>query len=86
MSIDYERMQKSGPKLKAALTRANRTADNVRYVRVLVACQAAVKEWEAIGAWPDNWSLWQRTLEDAALVSERANRQHIVVPRLEDLV
>jgi hypothetical protein len=59
--IDYARMQKSGPKLKAALTRAQKKG----YTAVRMACIEAVKEWEAIGAWPDNWSHWQRALEDA---------------------
>ena len=28
-------------------------------------CKAAVIEWDAIGAWPDNWSTWQAALNDA---------------------
>lgn len=73
--IDYARMQKSGPKLKAMLTRAKKQG----YEAVTEACRAAVKEWEAVGAWPDNWSLWQRTLDDAAF----KDRQPLV--RLDDL-
>jgi len=65
--IDYTHMQKSGPKLKAMLTRANNKPDaKERYAAVKDTCRAAVKEWDAIGAWPDNWALWQRTLKDAA--------------------
>ena len=76
MTNDYARMQKSGPKLKAQLTRAKKQG----YEAVATACRAAVKEWNAIGCWPDNWSLWQRTLDDAALAA-RIN----LPPRLEDL-
>lgn len=77
--IDYARMQKSGPKLKAALTRAKKQG----YPAVLAACKAAVIEWNLIGAWPDNWSLWQRTLDDAAFAARFELRVDIV--RLEDL-
>jgi hypothetical protein len=66
--IDYARMKKSHPKLKAALTRAQKKG----FVAVKEACIKAVTEWNAIGAWPDNWSLWQRTLDDAAC-KERVN-------------
>ena len=75
MSIDYARMQKSGPKLKAALTRAEKKG----YAFVIVACKAAVTEWNEIGAWPDNWSHWQRALDDSAFKSQ------LIAPRLEDL-
>lgn len=60
--IDYARMNKSLPKLKAALTRAIKSGDPAK---VKDACQAAVKEWNAIGAWPDNWHSWQIALNDA---------------------
>lgn len=80
MSIDYARMARSGPKLKAQLTRAKK----VGFGAVLVACRDAVQEWEAIGAWPDNWSMWQRALDDAAF-KERFNGTVSGAPRLEDL-
>ena len=62
MAIDYERMKRTHPKHKAALTRAvkSKSADKVK-----AACTAAVREWDEIGAWPDNWSNWQRALDDA---------------------
>lgn len=47
---------------KAALTRAINSKDPERVRR---ACIAAVTEWEAIGFWPDDWSKWQRALDDA---------------------
>lgn len=60
--IDYERMRKVWPRQKAALTRARKSGDPERVAQV---CKAAVAEWDAIGAWPDDWSLFQRTLDDA---------------------
>lgn len=75
MAIDYARMQRSGPKLKAQLTRAKKKG----YDAVTDACRAAVTEWNAVGAWPDNWSLWQRTLDDAAFTARKQ------APRLEEL-
>lgn len=59
--IDYERMQRVFPKQKAALTRAKNTKDPEKVAR---ACQLAIKEWDEIGAWPDDWSMWQRALDD----------------------
>jgi len=62
MPIDYARMQKRYPQQKAALTRAVKSG---RPEKVRDACRAAVKEWNEIGAWPDQWSNWQRALDDA---------------------
>lgn len=59
--IDYARMQRTHRLHKTALTRALKSGDSDR---VLAACRAAVREWEAIGAWPDQWSTWQRALDD----------------------
>lgn len=58
--IDYERARKSGPKLKAALTRATKSGDPEK---VALACKRAVREWDEIGCWPDNWALWQAALD-----------------------
>lgn len=61
MAIDYNRMKRSAPGLRAALTRAVKTKDPVK---VQAACTKAVREWDAIGAWPDGWATWQRALDD----------------------
>jgi hypothetical protein len=75
VAIDYERMKRVYPKQKAALTRAQQWG----YSHVLAACRKAVQEWEEIGAWPDNWSRWQRALDDAAF------KANVNSSRLEDL-
>jgi len=67
MSIDYARAKAKGPALKAALTRAKKQG----YAAVLVACQAAIKEWDIWGAWPDDWSTWSDALGDAACKQAR---------------
>lgn len=67
MPIDYKLAKRNGPKLKAALTRAEKKG----YPAVLIACREAVKEWERWGAWPDNWSRWQRALGDASFQQAR---------------
>lgn len=59
--IDYQRMNRRGPALKATLTRAVKSGDRDR---VVIACRDAVREWDEIGAWPDDWSRWQRALDD----------------------
>jgi len=51
-------------KQKAALTRAVNSGDPNK---VVGACRAAVRAWETApfnGAWPDDWSRWQRALDD----------------------
>lgn len=75
MPIDYARMQAVYPKQKAALTRAQKK----NYAAVLAVVTATVKEWDAIGAWPDEWSRWQRALDDAAY------KERIFAPRLDSL-
>lgn len=80
MAIDYERMKRIHPKQKAALTRAKKKG----YYAVLQACKAAVVEWNEIGAWPDDWSLWQRALDDATV---KGRLLGVMIPsiRLEEL-
>lgn len=59
--IDYARMTKVYPRQKAALTRAIKSGDPDR---VIAAARDAVRVWDEIGAWPDDWSRWQRALDD----------------------
>jgi hypothetical protein len=59
--IDYARMQKEFPKQKAALTRAKNSGDVEKVKKVV---RDAVSVWDEIGAWPDDWALFERTLND----------------------
>jgi len=61
VTIDYARMKRVRSQQKAALTRAIKSKDGEKITAV---CRAAVREWNAIGAWPDDWSNWQRALND----------------------
>lgn len=45
---------------KAALTRATRSGDPER---VAEECRKVKAEWEQ-SYWPDDWSAWQRALDD----------------------
>jgi hypothetical protein len=86
--IDYERAKRNNPKLKAALTRAMKVSDPLkRSEAVIAACRKAVQEWNEWGAWPDNWSHWQRALSDSLLKARYAgdNQMHVGVNQLEDL-
>ena len=47
---------------KAALTRAVKSGDTEK---VRSECQRVKVEWGA--AWPDDWSRWQRALDDVGL-------------------
>lgn len=63
--IDYAGVKRVFPKQKAALTRAVNSGDPNK---VVLACKKAVDEWRKPpfnGAWPDDWSRWQRALDDA---------------------
>jgi len=77
--INYELAKQEGPKLKAELTRAQKKG----YPAVLAACKHAVTRWEVWGAWPDNWSRWQRALCDAYLA--QGGTINTYCPRLEEL-
>lgn len=59
--IDYDRMRKVFPKQKAALTRARNSGDVEKVAKV---CKDAIQVWDEVGAWPDDWSLFERTLND----------------------
>ena len=61
---DYQAAGAVFRKQKAALTRAinSKSTD-----AVVLACTKAVEEWGKApfnGAWPDDWSRWQRALDD----------------------
>lgn len=61
---DYARANAVFKNQKAALTRAVNSGDGGK---VLIACHDAVGAWGRPpfnGAWPDDWSRWQRALDD----------------------
>jgi hypothetical protein len=78
--IDYARMQRVWPMQKANLTRAlnefHKASANQRpwddptpameaaREKVARVCKAAVAVWNEVGAWPDDWSRFQRALDD----------------------
>lgn len=59
--IDYDRMKREWPKQKAALARAVKSGSAEK---VAAVCITAVKVWDEVGAWPDDWSHFQRALGD----------------------
>jgi Family of unknown function (DUF6349) len=61
--IDYSAAQKEHKRHMRALTVAINSKDPDR---VVLACAAAVADWDKPSrAWPDNWSRWQRALDDS---------------------
>lgn len=61
--IDYVAVNREFRRQKGRLTRAINSGnpDNV-----VLACADAVREWDQPGrAWPDDWTRWQRALDDA---------------------
>lgn len=60
--VDYKALNQMVRRQRAALTRAVNSRDPER---VILACRNAVREWNRPGAmWPDDWSRWQRALDD----------------------
>ena len=60
--IDYKAAQREFTQQKSALTRAINSKDPEK---VILACSNAVKAWNKPGrSWPDEWSRWQRALDD----------------------
>jgi len=75
LPIDYTAATAEFKQQKAALTRAVRSGDRDK---VLVACHKAVVAWnQPARAWPDDWSRWQRALDDVFPLGG--------APRMEDL-
>jgi hypothetical protein len=60
---DYAALNVMVKRQRAALTRAINSGDKDR---IVLACRDAVREWNTTpGAiWPDDWSRWQRALDD----------------------
>lgn len=62
---------------KAALTRALRAPEDRRAERVIAEVRRVIPEWDSPewaerygvqqGAWPDDWSRWQRALNDVGV-------------------
>lgn len=62
VQVDYAALNKMVRRQKSALTRAINSGDRDK---VVLACRDAVREWDEPGAiWPDDWSRWQRALDD----------------------
>lgn len=80
--IDYIRMSREAPRLKRMLTNAQRANDPQK---VLEACKEAVRVWDEIGAWPDNWHTWNIALGDAAYADARATGTWSIPQMLDDL-
>lgn len=61
--VDYDELNRMVRRQRAALTRAVKSGqtDNV-----VLACRDAVREWgQPAAMWPDDWTRWQRDLDDA---------------------
>ena len=77
--IDYDRMKREWPKQKAALTRAVKSGSAEK---VAAVCISAVKVWDEVGAWPDDWARFQRALDDTLPWSARVNFDDVVYGRI----
>lgn len=62
MSINYALANKQWPVQKAALTRAAKSGDTAK---IIATTERTIAQWEEVGSWPDEWSRWQRALDDS---------------------
>ena len=63
VKVDYNALNKMVRRQRSALTRAINSNDIDKLVRTI---KSAVDEWDTPGSmWPDDWSRWQRALDDA---------------------
>lgn len=60
--VDCDALNRMVRRQRAALTRAINSRDPEK---VILAARDAVREWNQPGAmWPDDWSRWQRAVDD----------------------
>ncbi len=60
--VDYDELNKMVRRQRAALTRAVNSGDRDK---VILTVAKAVREWNQPGVmWPDDWSRWQRAVND----------------------
>jgi len=79
--MNYELAKREAPKVRAALTRAEKKG----YKAVLAACYMAIAHWSSWGAWPDDWHRWNIALGDAATKHEYATGERARFRCLDDL-
>lgn len=60
---------------KASLTRAINSKDSNK---VVAECRRTVNEWEQLGSWPDDWSRWQRALDDSLGWQSRVDLESLI--------
>ncbi|MGH8572438.1 MAG: hypothetical protein ACREX8_07680, partial [Gammaproteobacteria bacterium] len=61
--VDYDVLDRMVKRQRAALTLAVKSGDAEK---VVMAAREAVREWNEPGSmWPDDWSRWQRAVDDA---------------------
>ena len=77
--IDYDRMKREWPKQKAALARAVKTGSAEK---VAAVCITAVKVWDEVGAWPDDYTLFERSLNDMLPWNRQVNLDDVVYGRV----
>jgi len=78
--IDYERMNREWPGQKRRLAAAVKAKDPVRVAQV---CIDAVKAWDEVGAWPDDWSAFQRALDDVLPWNQQVDLADVAYGRVE---
>ncbi len=60
--IDYARMSREYPRVKGALTRAQKSGDPTK---VVAAVERFIALSDDVGCMPDDWHRWRNALEDS---------------------
>lgn len=77
--IDYERMNRVLPEQAMERDKAASERDVVKLANL---CIEHARVWDEIGAWPDDWSGWQRALDDLLHWRDRVDLDDLVSGRV----
>lgn len=78
--IDYERMNREWPRQKRRLAAALKQKDPVAVAQV---CIDSVRVWDEVGAWPDDWSAFQRAGDDVLPWNQHVDLSDVAYGRVE---
>lgn len=73
--INYERLNHCFPTQRRQLDEAVQTNDPVTVANLVIEI---VKVWDEIGAWPDDWAMLQRALDDVLPWRHQVNLEDVL--------
>lgn len=68
--VDYDELNRVVRAQRSALTRAVKTGDTEKVAETI---KAHIAKWDEIGMWPDDWSHWDRAINDMLPWNQQIN-------------